>query len=256
MRTRSVLVLLSLFVCPALATFRIDMYLSDGNTPLPLRDPNVPNDYRDIMVGTQLRAIVSSDIATFRQGCIAMLWEDFDEKGQLFGKGYNADADTYDGSVLDAAGYRPSVRYSEDSNGIVYDFDGGRKSGRAGQWFIWDYNVIGVGDCNVILVDGVHVGVSPFSKGAAAMTLTLHHVPSRDFDGDSLVDFKDFAILARRWRTLVPPDANAVPSPFDLDRDEYVTVSDLRAFSRFWLNSTVARIAPPDPNSPPTDPQP
>jgi hypothetical protein len=269
MRTRSVLVLLSLFVCPALATFHVDMYLSDGNTPLPLRDPNVPNDYCDVMVGTRLLAIVSSDSTARKLGYVTMSWED-DLKGRLFGKIYNADTDNFDGSVLGAAGRGASVRGIEGPDGVGFQFEGGSKSTYVGRWFTWDYNVIEIGDCNIILTQGFETtGVKEPNFNpppVTTTTITLHHVPSRDFDKDSLVNFRDFAILARLWRAKAAPDPNAaadpnaVPSPSDLDGDGYVTVSDLRAFSRFWLNSAVAPIAlpvpPPDPNSPPPDPHP
>ena len=85
MRTCSTFVFLSLLAGPALATISIDMYASDGNTPLALRDPNDPNAahvYRDIMVGTRLCIVVSSNDKKSATGSIEIPLADLD-KGEF-----------------------------------------------------------------------------------------------------------------------------------------------------------------------------
>jgi hypothetical protein len=81
-------------------------------------------------------------------------------------------------------------------------------------------------------------------------------VAPRDFNRDSLVNFKDFALFAQQWRTRIDPDPNGVTSPTDLDADGYVAVYDLSQFCRFWLERTDVRVLVADPNAPSSSPQP
>ena len=52
------------------------VYLADGKTPLELADPNIPLLYRDVMAGTRLTIIVSSDSGGYWGGDLAITGED------------------------------------------------------------------------------------------------------------------------------------------------------------------------------------
>jgi hypothetical protein len=57
-------------------------------------------------------------------------------------------------------------------------------------------------------------------------------LPVVDFDDDGVVDLRDFALLARRWR-LEDPSVDVGPTPFG---DGTVDLRDLAALARFWLD--------------------
>ena len=67
-------------------------------------------------------------------------------------------------------------------------------------------------------------------------TLAFTHVPSRDFNGDTVVDFKDLALLASHWD--LNADPNSPDGPFDLNADGRIDLGDLALFSEYWLERT------------------
>ena len=79
-------------------------------------------------------------------------------------------------------------------------------------------------------------------------TLSFQHVPSRDFNGDMVVDFKDFARFAAHWRSAPDPNAGA-GATFDLSTDNWIDSSDLASFSEYWLERTDSNEPPADPNT-------
>jgi hypothetical protein len=241
MRIGVILGFFVLLASQALAAISTGFYLSDGNTPLALRDPNVPRVYRDIMVGTKLTVIVSSDRRT-GWGKISTFWEDW-AKGHLTARDYNDVSNTWDGSCLPAAGRHADVTYTTDNVIRVYNFYCGASLVSEGKWFIFDYLAIAPGACTITVTQ-----LSP--KPVLVTDLTLRHVPSRDFNGDTVVNLKDFALFANLWRTSVAADLTATDAPFDLDADHYVGPSDLTPFARFWLERTDVNTPIPDPNKP------
>jgi len=99
-----------------------------------------------------------------------------------------------------------------------------------------------VGLCYVGLYD------YDFSLDTPIETLLFNQVPSRDFDGDTLVNFMDFALLASRWGQ----EAESDPDPeatFDLDGDGSIGAGDLALFSEFWLERTDCNEPCADPNT-------
>ena len=235
----------------------ITVYRCDGTTPLAAIDPNHPTVYRDIMVGTRLVLVVSSDTGGAWQGALLVSPDDM-EYATLSGRGYTpiepgtgARTANYLGSCLDAAGTQAYAVDFTDSTGIGLQF---RTSGTPyitgghpaipGDWFVFDYRAGEVGTSDLGLYDLVVSYVVP----VATFSLTL--VPSRDFNGDTVVDWKDFAELASHWHAAPDIDPNDPDAVFDLNTDGRVDVGDLMLFSGYWLERTDCDGSAVDPNNP------
>lgn len=185
-------------------------------------------------------------------------WDNW-ERGKLAGRGYAArDAASdagivkvwnYWDSCLPAAGSHPLatlVEYPEfDLNRVGFDLTT-YPDALAGDWFVLDYVAEKVGSSQVEWFDYA------LSFDVPKETLSFTHVPSRDFQGNGIVDFADFASLASRWRQPVDPNADPA-SPHDLDADHLIGPSDLVLFSGFWLDRTDC-AAPAEPNAAPAEP--
>jgi hypothetical protein len=127
----------------------------------------------------------------------------------------------------------------------------------AGDLFILDYGAVNTGDCTIGLyaLSAVPIAVvvsqevpdPPPFEATLIQVLSFHHVPSRDFNGDTLVDFVDYASLAGLWGQSVASDPNAAVAA-DLNADERVDVRDLALFSEYWLERTDAVPSAPEPN--------
>jgi hypothetical protein len=249
----------------------VTVYRCDGKTPLAVKDPNTLNVYSDIMVGTRLVLIVSSDEpwkkeefieatefteAYWKQygwrGALRCTWDDW-ERGKLLGRGAKAsDPDgfslNYLGSCLPAAGipssdgrHEPTVRVWEVSSWAGFWLET-LANVAAGDWFVLDYVAEKVGSSDAGLFD------CWVSLSVPQETLTFNHVPSRDFNGDRIVNFADFASLASGWRR--PVDPNASPArPCELDGDQLIGPSDLAMFTDYWLEQTDCAAAA-EPNRP------
>lgn len=240
---------LAAFTPMATARVWVSVYQSDGKTPLAAVDANHPNVYRDIMVGTRLTLVLSSDSSEYWIGNLLLSWEDA-KYARLSGRGYvlplpdsRIRFPNYRDSRLEAAGTKAAVWDVVDSKRIGLGFrsdhtpyiSGGHPA-YPGDWFIVDYYAEQAGSSQVGLY-GLFA-----DKNVPMQTLCFTHVPSRDFNGDTTVNLKDFALLASRWRSAVDP--NSVPEAVDLDADRRVDASDLACFSQYWLLRT-------DSNEPP-----
>jgi hypothetical protein len=100
-----------------------------------------------------------------------------------------------------------------------------------GDWFIIDYNALAIGDCNVGFYD------YSISHDEPNYYLEFSHVRTRDFNGDTVVNFVDFAVLASYWQVTVCSDPNWCEG-VDLDNDSNVGIYDLALFTDFWLETT------------------
>jgi hypothetical protein len=250
---RMLLVLVAtLVVTPvALAKVWTTVYRCDGTTPLATVDPNHPTIYRDIMVGTRLVIVVSSDGPGIYGGY--QLWsgglvisQDDWQRGTLSGRGYNRQRRSYDGSALLAAATqgRASVQYREylqPDMGRGFDLRPNQYS-VAGDWFVFDYHAEQTGSCDVGLYD------FDASMDVPLETLSFTHVPSRDFNGDTIVNFEDLALLAACYSAVVGPDPNDSAAPFDLDSNGRIDLGDIAAFSEYWLQRTDCGTLSTDPN--------
>lgn len=221
-------------------------YRFDEVTPLAAVDANQPTVYRDIMVGTHLVLIVSSDSDEPWTGALYISWEDA-SCGVLMGRGYSPAWGSYGESCLDAAGRGAMVGVYAGA-GAGFELSTAESFGvpgwdpLAGEWFILDYHAQAVGSCHVILYSGA-VG-----QRTLVETLSFTHVMSRDFDDDRVVGFEDFALLASRWRTTVDSDPNSPSTRLDLNSDQQIGAQDLALFSEYWLDQIDSTELAPDPN--------
>ncbi|NLZ04487.1 MAG: hypothetical protein GXY19_04905 [Phycisphaerae bacterium] len=237
----------------AMVTARV--CLADEVTPLAPADPNVPEVYRDIMVGTRLTIFITSDTAKPCRVKFWLSWET-ERQGALSPRGYDESIGNYVGSCLPAAGERALVTMYRDDLGVGVDLLPAWNA-TAGDLFILDYGAVNTGVCTIGLyaLSAVPIPVvisqeppdPPPFEATLIQVLSFHHVPSRDFDGDTLVNFVDYASLAGLWGQSVVSDPNAAVAA-DLNGDERVDVRDLALFGEYWLERTQAVGLSPEPN--------
>jgi hypothetical protein len=229
--------ILLLFLCmtsPAVGAVSTRVCLSDGNTPLELADPCIPFIYRDVMVGTKLTIIVWSDVnepwGDGDGGCLA-IEEQYWDYGILSARDYNETTFDYEGSHFDAAGNEAVVWKCEEPGIDGFYLYSGSTGLEAGDWFIIDYNSKSVGDCDVGFYDYNISGDVPVHY------LSFSHVRTRDFNNDTKVDFRDFAVFAFYWQET---DCNEPGwcQGTDLDIDGDVDSNDLMLFVEYWLERT------------------
>jgi len=205
--------------------------LADGNTPLELADPNIPFVYRDIMVGTRLTIIVSSDANGYWDGDLAISGEDL-EYGMISAIDFNETTYDWAGSHLPAAGDMARVWDWVEPGFLGFYLTVDPDAGAApGDWFIIDYTATNIGTCNVALYDHAVSWEDPI------YFLTFSHVPTRDFNNDAKVDFADFAVFASYWQLTDCSDTGWC-SGTDLNMDGNVDWNDLLLFTEYWLEST------------------
>jgi hypothetical protein len=219
-------------VSTALGGISTRVCLADGNTPLELADPNIPFVYRDIMVGTKLTIIVNSDANGYWEGGLFVQGEDR-KYGVLSARDYNAVTLDWEGSRLDAASNEARVFDCVDEVRSGFDLYGHRDA-IAGDWFIIDYTATGVGECSV----GFYDYNRPGGMDYPIYEMVFFHVPTRDFNDDTIVSFIDFAILASYWQVADCSDPNMCAGT-DLDNNDSVDIDDLILFCDYWLEKTM-----------------
>lgn len=265
MRALVSLVLTTLLTSVAPAAVSVQVYRFDEQTPLALADPNTPDVYRDIMVGTRLTLFVVSDtVVSTWSGGLRILWDDWD-RGTVTARGYNADTFNYEGSVLPACGLGcGDLIDSPDSNGVKFTFSVDDPCA-AGEWFVLDYHANALGACTVgvfgVESDGIPPELDPFTGEPPpagkvwTQALSFHHVPSRDYNGDSTVDFVDFSLWATGRREIVEPDPNEAvaadpnaPAASEPRAAQAVDARELALFCTYWLEQTDVNTPAFDPN--------
>ena len=250
MKKLFVLVFAAALTPMATAKVWVSVYQHDGKTPLAAVDADHPNVYRDIMVGTRLTLVVRSDTGEQWGGFLLLSGNDVNE-ARLSGRGLTPPPpgsplklSAYADSVLNAAGTNAYVRGFDMSDGTGLYLSSeyrpyltGGHPAYPGDWFVVDYHAGQVGICNVELYD--------FSTGFDVLlqTLSFTHVPSRDFNHDTMVDFKDFARFASGWRSAAGPGSGPT-ADLDLNADGRVDLADLASVSRYWLERLDSPIAP------------
>ena len=222
MKKITILLLFLSMTSPMLGAVFTRVCEADGNTPF---------DGRDIMVGTKLTIIVDSNVAEYWYGgALAVEEANMANRGLLYGR--NPDEfGNYLGSCLPDAGADPAVWDT-----VSYGYGGfelyGGSDPNVGDWFIFDYNALDIGDCNVAFYD------YDVSDTEPVYTLIFHHVCTRDFNNDTKVDFADFAVLASYWQATDCNDSGGWCEGTDLDIDGNVDLDDLMLFVDYWLERT------------------
>ena len=230
---KRVALMILIFGIPSVAAGEVStrVCLADGNTPFLPIDSNFPHVYPDIMVGTRLTIIVSSDTAEYFWGGLTIAGTNLNY-GSLSARDYNENTLDWEGSRFEAAGTGARVYTYIDPPDNEYGFQlCGHSSAVPGDWFIIDYNSINVGDCNVAYYDFNNEPFSPIYY------LEFSHVRTRDFNNDTKVDFADFAILASYWQVTNCQDRDSCEGA-DLDTDGDVDRNDLKLFADYWLQKT------------------
>ena len=247
-------VLIGVLASSVLGGISARVYHADEATPLPWVDPNIPDVYREIMVGTRLTLFVSSDTPRkFWGGGLWMSWEDWD-KGTLAGRDYNDETVNLEGSILEAAGEDAFIMDLPSTPGMRFGL--GIASANPGEWFILDYHAQTLGTCTMGLysleggeVDPATGNLTQLPEQVWLQELAFNHVPSRDYNDDKIVNFADFALWAGQWQGAIPADPNATASA-DLNGDETVDIMDLPLFYDYWLERTDIAERAPEPNLP------
>jgi hypothetical protein len=181
-------------------------------------DGNTPFDGRDIMVGTKLTIIISSDANTIDPYPVDLIIEGTDRNYGYLSGAY----------ALEAAGTKPLLYPWEDDLHQAFSFQTDVNA-VAGDWFIVDYIATAVGDCNV--------GLYEWFSNDPTYELSFSHVRTRDFNKDTKVDFRDFAVLASYWQEANCGDVNDCEGT-DLNTNGSVDVNDLMLFCEYWLERT------------------
>ncbi|OHB59119.1 MAG: hypothetical protein A2Y12_12885 [Planctomycetes bacterium GWF2_42_9] len=217
-----------------------NVFFRDSNTPLQLTTSSLPYyTYEEIMVGTHLKIVVSSDTAerwfsgVDGDGGSLTIEGDYLNFGALSARGPLLDED-WSGSHLPAAGSEPDypdVILWENEGIYGFDLYTDSHDVNAGDWFVIDYNATSVGDCIVNFYD------HRISWDLPVYYLCFSQVPTRDFNNDKIVNFQDFDIFLNHWLETNCTDPYWCGGA-DLDRNSVVDFQDLYAFCEFWLART------------------
>ncbi|MHC4336999.1 MAG: hypothetical protein ACYSTG_03480 [Planctomycetota bacterium] len=247
------LVLVLSMCLTAVGQISLKVYEADGVTPFDCNN--------DIMVGTKLTLIVSSDSNDYWSGGLFIAGQDR-ELGTLAGRDWDPNAivsssndvisGDWTGSHFEEAGDMARVMDWVDSSICGFDLhtsvvcpNDWPGNPEAGDWFIIDYYTEEVGDCNVGFYDYYDYDTSWSEPN---YYITFSHVPTRDLNSDEAVNFGDFAIFSSQWYATDCNDPNWCDGA-DLERDGDVDCNDLGLFVEYWLWPTSGNV-PNEPNEP------
>jgi hypothetical protein len=88
-----------------------------------------------------------------------------------------------------------------------------------------DYEVKGIGLCTIDYYDYDYDWNAPF------WSRTFTHIPSRDFNGDKIVNLADLSRMAAVWMD-VPSTGQ---ENMDIQPDGEINCADLARFVEYWL---------------------
>jgi hypothetical protein len=165
--------------------------------------------------------------------------------GSLHGRG-DPNSRDWIGSHLSAAGISAMVLDWEDSYMKGFDFYTSVENDvAAGDWFVIDYRADMEGPCRINAYDHSE----GWNQADPNHSLTVLNVPTRDFNGDRIVNLTDFGGFAAQWLRTDCAAPNWCDGA-DLDRSGLVDLVDVQLFSDFWLHgiSGWQPIEPDDPN--------
>lgn len=211
------------------------VYKADGVTPFDCNS--------EIMVGDHLVLVYNSDSYDYGnwtgwKGGVYIAGQDR-LRGNLAGRDKDPNSRDWTGSHYENAGLFAIVIQWRDSNIFGFDFYtyypvdeySEANSTVPGDWFVIDYYAIKAGDVNV----GFYV-YNEFEESwdEPNYIITFHNVPTRDFNSDEAVDFRDFAIFSSQRDNAGCGDPNWCAGA-DIDRDGDVDNKDLGLFVEYWL---------------------
>ena len=218
MKKLLMLTLISCIVPITIAQVTFEIYEVDGETIF---------DGRDIMVGTELVFVVSSDTNDYWSGGLFVAGQDR-ALGTLYGRDSNSNTRNYDGSHYESAGEFAKVWAWRDSEIWGFDLYLCDVNAVAGDWFIIDYEADKVGDCSVEFYD---YGISWDNP---SQTVSFTHIFPQDFNDDDTVNLIDFSIFAANWLAEDCNDPNWCQGA-DMTLDGTVDCNDLAFFAEYWL---------------------
>jgi hypothetical protein len=234
----------------ALGQDSLNVYWPDG-TPFDCNS--------EIMVGDSRVLVISSDSNDYGKISVFGIFIAGDDRlgGILTGRGLDPNLDPndpnardYTDSHLENAGDCARVTQWRDSDIFGFDFftyypvDAYSEPNTTvpGDWFVIDYHAIKAVDVNV----GFYIYNGYEGWDEPNYIITLHNVPTRDFDSDGSVDFHDYSIFSSQFNNTGCGDPNWC-SGADIDRDGDVDNKDLGLFVEYWLW--------PDSGNEPDDPE-
>ena len=217
---RKLLVLILALGAVPIATAQVALRVceADGMTPF---------DGPDIMVGSKLTLIVSSDTGDYWSGGLFIAGQDR-ALATLSARDSDPNIRDYTDSHYEGAGDMAKVTAWKDSEIWGFDLYGSDVNAVAGDWFIIDYEATDVGNPSVGFYDYSISWNDPISL------LTFHHVPTRDFNRDEIVDISDYVTLAYCWLNENCSEPNWCGGT-DISRDGWVDMVDFALFEKYWL---------------------
>ncbi len=228
------LVLINLLSAAKAAT-SVNIYEADGITPF---------NGRDIMVGTELTIVVSSDSSDYWSGGLFITGQNR-ALAALSARDLDPNTRDWTGSHYEDAGEYAKVTAWTDSEIWGFDLYGSDSNSVPGRWFIIDYKAIGEGDPNIWVYDYSYSFDDPNSL------IFFSHVPSRDFNDDDVVNIADYAVLASYLLVQNCNEPNWCDNT-DINTDGYVDFDDLALFADYWLwgvpQTPVIPVIVEDPN--------
>jgi len=224
----------------------LNVYWPDGTTPFDCNS--------EVMVGDNRVLVISSDSNDYGnwsgwKGGVFVAGQ-HRLRGILAGRDKDPNSRDWTGSHYENAGLFALVTQWRDSNIFGFDFYtyypvneySEANSTAPGDWFVIDYYAIKAGDCNV----GFYIYNEYEGWDEPNYIITFHNVPTRDFNSDESVDFRDFATFSSHWNDTGCGDPNWCAGA-DIDRDGDVDNRDLGLFLDYWLW--------PNPGNEPDEPQ-
>jgi hypothetical protein len=208
------------------------------STRVCLADTNTAFEGGDIMVGTRLTIIVSSDTDDYWSGSLAVADANID-RAVLSARHFSNVTLDWECSRFRAAGVNAIVWDWEESGIDGFDLYTALAGGEAGDWFVIDYTATDTGICKVGFYDHSIDPLKPVGY------LTFSHVRTRDLNRDTKVDFKDLSVLASYWLTTECADPERCQG-VNLYLDGSITLHDFAVFAEYWRETTEYNRRPRD----------
>ncbi len=210
----------------------LNIYHSDGETPFDCNN--------GVMLGESIKFVISSDSNEYWSGGLFISGQDR-TLGTLVGRDLDPNTRDWTGSHFQAAGNSAKVTEWKDSAIFGFDFytfypkdpNSDPNSTATGDWFVIDYYADNIGDCNI----GFYLYDHNANWHEPNYVITVHNVPTRNFNTDEQVDLLDYSVLASFWMATSCSGPNWCGGT-DLNFDGYVDSYDLGLFAEYWCWGT------------------